>query len=206
MSVGTLVRRKLIDPIRRAQGTPESIARGGAVGMWVAMTPTVGVQMVVATLLAVPLRGNVPVALAMCWITNPLTVVPFYFVFYWLGAVVLGRPAESFAAVAEVLDSALSAVGEAGLAEGVMVLGQEILWPMLVGSVIIATASAVPTYHLLLWSMRRRRARILLQRLEAGEPTRVEDIDRSFDKDMTALDAQTAAGADAAGDRPAERP
>lgn len=154
VKLGELLRTRLIEPITSAQGTPESIARGGALGMWVALTPTVGIQMPLVLVLSVPLAANVPVGLAMCWITNPVTLVFFYFAFYWLGALMLGRSPEGFGAVAGNLREAFGDGGS--MADALAVLGGELMWPMLVGSVVVASACAFPTYHLLLWIFRRR--------------------------------------------------
>ncbi len=162
------MRRRLIDPILKAQGTPESIARGGSMGIWVALTPTVGIQMAVVMGLAVPLRANVPVAIAMVWITNPLTVVPIYFTFYWFGTLLLGLPSASYAKVARILSDSFRLVQDDGLVAAVHKLSDEILLPLTVGSVVGASLAAVPTYFILLRIFRRRLERKLLAGLEQG--------------------------------------
>ncbi len=50
----------------------ETLSSGLAVGLFFAMLPIPG-QMILAALSAVKLRGNVPVAIAACWVTNPIT-------------------------------------------------------------------------------------------------------------------------------------
>lgn len=169
MSASSLLYEKLLRPILKAQGSPESIARGGAMGMWIALTPTVGIQMLLVAVLAVPLRCNVPVAIAMVWISNPLTVVPLYFGFYWLGALMLGRDSAGYEHVAESLVSCFAMVQDVGLLQALEKLGDEILWPMTVGSLVAASATALPTYHALLWLGRRRLERRLVKGLEQGD-------------------------------------
>ena len=157
MNLIGLFNQRVVQPIRRAQGSPESIARGGAMGVWVALTPTVGVQMPLVLLLSVPLKANMAIAVAMCWITNPLTLIPFYFAFYWMGALVLGRHAQGFTEVGERLSHAIGGIpDDHSLVEGLRILGNDLLWPMLVGSTVIATISAVPTYFLILGYYRRK--------------------------------------------------
>ena len=56
--------------------TPESIALGAAVGMFVAWTPTVGIQMVVVILLALVIPMNRLAALIVIYISHPLTMIP----------------------------------------------------------------------------------------------------------------------------------
>lgn len=146
-----LLKSKIFDPIWRAQGSAESVARGGAMGLWVALTPTVGIQTMIVLLLAVPLRANMPIAMAMCWITNPLTLLPFYFAFYWIGAMLLGQHVAGFSEVGLKIGEVIAGIpDEHSLVEGLLVLGNEILWPMALGSVILATGVAVPTYFAIL--------------------------------------------------------
>jgi uncharacterized protein (DUF2062 family) len=67
------------------------------IGLFVAFVPTPA-QMVLAALLSIWLRCNLPLAVALCWITNPLTMGPIFWFSYKLGALVLGEPpmAEQF--------------------------------------------------------------------------------------------------------------
>jgi uncharacterized protein (DUF2062 family) len=57
VSPWTLVRKKLVEPILRAQGSPVSIARGAALGMWFTLTPTVGIQMFLVTVIGLPWKA-----------------------------------------------------------------------------------------------------------------------------------------------------
>lgn len=159
MSLGRFLREKIIDPVRRAQGTPESIARGGAIGLFIALTPTVGVQSLLVTAAAIPLRANLPVSLVMCWITNPVTLIPFYFSYYWMGAWMLGKPIAGYAAIAQRIQEQFVLLPELGFIDSMKPLGTEILWPMCLGSAVLATGIAWPTYHVTLYLMRRREAR-----------------------------------------------
>lgn len=54
-------------------------------GIWVSLLPIVGIQMIVVFLLAVLLRANLPIAVALQWISNPLTMGPLYFADYKVG-------------------------------------------------------------------------------------------------------------------------
>jgi uncharacterized protein (DUF2062 family) len=167
VSLGRFLRETIVDPIRRAQGTPESIARGGAIGLFIALTPTVGVQSLLVTACAVPLRANLPVSLVMCWITNPVTLIPFYFSYYWLGAWMLGLPMSGYSEIAGRIREQFALLPELGFIDSMKPLGTEILWPMCLGSVVLATVTAWPTYHLMLHLMRRREARREARRVEA---------------------------------------
>lgn len=65
--------------------------RGLAAGMFFAFVPFPW-QMLLAATAAAWLRFNLPVAVAMVWITNPLTMPPIAFINYRLGAWLLGQP------------------------------------------------------------------------------------------------------------------
>ena len=66
-----------------------------AVGLFVMYLPPLG-QMVIASAAAITLRVNLPISVALVWLTNPLTIPAMYYVAYWLGSRVLGRPPEAF--------------------------------------------------------------------------------------------------------------
>ena len=59
------------------------------IGLFCAFLP-LPMQMVVAALLAIAARCNLPIAVALVWITNPLTIGPMFYFAYRLGAWLLG--------------------------------------------------------------------------------------------------------------------
>lgn len=66
-----------------------SVPGAVAIGLFCGLIPG-PVQMLGALLCAIPLRKNVPVALAVTLYTNPLTIVPLYLIAYAYGAAILG--------------------------------------------------------------------------------------------------------------------
>ncbi len=66
-----------------------SIAGGLAVGLFTAFLPIPIFQMLLAAGGAILLRVNLPLALAACWINNPLTIVPIYMAAHELGKTLL---------------------------------------------------------------------------------------------------------------------
>jgi len=155
------VRRNLVDPILRAQGTPTSLARGAALGTWLTFTPTVGIQMFLAALVALPLRANLPVALALIWLSNPLTIIPLYYAYYWVGTLLLALPARSYRELAQTFASLFRSLEKGGFLESLRSLGSEVLWPVIVGSLVIATVCTFPAYRITLWLALRRQARVI---------------------------------------------
>jgi uncharacterized protein len=72
--------------------TKISISGGLAVGIFIALTPTIGVQMILSIMAAYFLRVNIPAAIAACWITNPLTAPVIFPLQYKLGTWLSGVP------------------------------------------------------------------------------------------------------------------
>ena len=70
-----------------------SIAKAFAVGLFFAFIP-VPFQMLLAAPSAVIFSANLPISVALVWITNPLTMPPIYYACYKLGAWVLGVSVE----------------------------------------------------------------------------------------------------------------
>ena len=76
----------------RLRGSPHAIALGVAVGVFVAFTPTYGIQMLLAPLIATFLGGNRPASIPPVWITNPLTMPACYAFTYWVGSTFWSGP------------------------------------------------------------------------------------------------------------------
>jgi uncharacterized protein len=66
-----------------------SVAGGFAIGLFSGLIPG-PLQMLVAVLLAIPLRKNLPVALLTTFYTNPFTIVPLYVLAIAYGRLLLG--------------------------------------------------------------------------------------------------------------------
>jgi len=88
-----------------------SAAMACFVGLSIAFVPAPG-QMVLAALLAIYLRCNLPLSVALVWITNPLTMPAMYFLAYKIGALVLNTPVQhlQFELSFEWLGTSLGAV------------------------------------------------------------------------------------------------
>ena len=71
-----------------------SVARAMGVGLFAALIP-MPMQMLLAASLAIPLRGNLPIAVSLVWLTNPLTMPPVFFVTYMTGAWLMQVPPRS---------------------------------------------------------------------------------------------------------------
>ena len=63
------------------------------VGLFTAFMPIPG-QMVLAALLAVRLRCNLPLSVGLAWVTNPVTMGPIYYLAYRIGALLIDVPVQ----------------------------------------------------------------------------------------------------------------
>jgi uncharacterized protein (DUF2062 family) len=108
----------------------KSISKAFAVGLFCAFVP-VPFQMLLAAPAAVIFSANLPVSIALVWITNPITMPPIFYGCYKLGAWVLGVSIEqdfimSFEYVWQVFD---------------------LIWqPFLLGCLIVSMLSSVLGY------------------------------------------------------------
>lgn len=69
-----------------------SVSGGVAVGLFSGLVPG-PLQMLTAALLAIPLKVNLPIALATTLYTNPFTIGPLYFLAYEIGKLVISGDA-----------------------------------------------------------------------------------------------------------------
>lgn len=80
---------KLLDNPNLWHFNRSGIATGSSIGLFVTFIPFPG-HMIVAALLSILLRANLPISLAMAWVVNPLTMIPIYGFAYTIGALFLG--------------------------------------------------------------------------------------------------------------------
>jgi hypothetical protein len=154
--------RRLVAPLMRGRHAPEYIARGTAVGLVIAFTPTVGVQMPMVFLLWILIRYLRPswefsliVGIAWTWVTNVFTMAPVYYIFLVTGRVILGRwdKLRGFEVFHEKLSASLAV--DAGVVEtlwtSLVNLFEQFGLPLWVGSIPWAMIAGWAGYH---WSLR----------------------------------------------------
>lgn len=142
--------KRLAGRVLMLDDTPHSIALGAAAGIFLSFTPVIGLHMGLIVGLSLIVRMNRTAGLAAVWVNNPLTVIPVFFFNYLVGAVVLFSEPITWGVFRETVQSSLTHgtwyqnLGAMCLALGRVAL--EIALPLWVGSLIVATTLAVPTY------------------------------------------------------------
>ena len=148
--------RQILRDLLAVDDSAHAIAAGATVGIFIGLTPTVGIQMILVAILAVFARGwlyfNRTAALLMVYVTNPLTLVPIYWFNYTVGADLIGGDAEK-----SELSQALHYDSLASWWESVQTLAVTIGAPLLVGSLVVATVASVLMYPAVRFLVRRFR-------------------------------------------------
>jgi len=111
--------------------TRKSVSRAFAVGIFCAFLP-IPMQMLVAAILALIARSNLPISVGLVWLTNPLTMPPIFYGAYLVGAALLGGadPSIEFELSMEWLSESIS----------------YIWWPLLLGSLVCGVIGATCSY------------------------------------------------------------
>ncbi len=150
------------------------IGIGIFVGIFWALTPLVGIQilLVLGTWFIFRLfRINffLPGAMACVWITNPLTLIPFYFGFYFLGFTILryfGYTTQfiSYASFSQLMDTTQRMNTWDSIYFWLNYIYEALLWPMGIGSLLIAVPTALFSYFFTVFFInykRRKQAQAL---------------------------------------------
>ncbi len=164
---------KFVKPVFTINDTPHSIALGVSLGMFIALTPTVSVQMILVVIIGTLIRANRLIGVILIWISNPVTVLPLYYAYYWLGGKLLGVEIWTFGNFEENMDQFWIDKERLGYLTTLKQLGGETLGPLLVGSLVIATVVALPLYPITLYALLNRKEKRDLARKakeDSGKP------------------------------------
>jgi len=133
--------------------TRRSVPRGVALGLFVGLFVMIpGLQITGAALLALPFRANVPIAVAMTFLSNPATTPFILALSYYLGKIMLGRSGDisEFTALIE---------NHASISQWVRWLLSETAPVMMFGLFVVSVVTAAVGYFLAIWFWRERMGR-----------------------------------------------
>ena len=125
------------------------VARAMVAGLLPATSPLLGLHHILAVILAVILRANVPTAVVVQTVNNPLTIPVYYTVAYHVGELALGRPTKYEGGIPEKMRKLDQTVG---LRAKLRVLAGEfamVVVPLTVGCTIIGVVVSAAGYGLI---------------------------------------------------------
>lgn len=147
------------------------------VGLFVAFMPIPG-QMIMAALLALLFRCNLPLSVGLVWITNPVTMPAIFFLTYKLGAMIIDVPVKEveFALSVHWLTHSLSTIWQPFL------LGC-VLCGLLFGSLGYFVINILWRWRVSRqWKERQRRRRVAAQLLREAELEKEKEKQSAFDQ------------------------
>jgi len=106
------------------------ISRGAFIGLFIAMIP-IPAQMLIVFAFTFVGKFNFPIAIAMCWLTNPFTMPFIYYVEYLTGQFILGSPPIDLQITLEWFNANFS----------------NIILPLYIGALVYATALSTVAYY-----------------------------------------------------------
>lgn len=156
----------------RLRDSTHRIALGAAIGMFIAFTPTVGIQMLLVIVATWIVPANRTAGIPMVWITNPFTAVPIYTFNFELGRRLLGTDCSDLPGrLAEIWNGSSGVFSKMGRAADL--LTKDFAWPLWVGSLIVGAVTGavayIVMYYLVALYRRRHRARRVRRRLAVAK-------------------------------------
>ena len=115
-------------------------AKSFAIGLFWMSIP-IPSQMVMAAISSILLRANLPVSVALVWISNPFTMAPIFYFNYFIGTIILGYNAQESLGFEMSWNWLLNTLGE--------------LWmPLFLGSFLVGMILSITSYFGLLFIWR----------------------------------------------------
>lgn len=81
-----------VEKLKKLNGDPHYVALGMAIGVFVAITPTIPFHTILAIVLALIFKASKPAAVLGVWVSNPFTVVFLYIACYKVGHLFFDTP------------------------------------------------------------------------------------------------------------------
>jgi len=172
-SIKKRIFQRLIQPIITSVSPVNEVAWGTAIGVFVGLTPTVGLQMWIVFMIwlfckyLLNIRFDLVIATALVWISNPITtfflyygfLVTGYFVFSLLGINQIELSYSSFSSqFSKIIDSNETSTIEA-IINGTRFLLFDLGYPMMLGSLVFAVPSSLLSFLAIKKTLVRYRTR-----------------------------------------------
>ena len=154
--------------ILHVDDTPQRIALGVAVGLWIGFTPFLGLHMILALAIAALLRANKALAVLFVWVSNPFTLLPIYGPAYLTGRFLMGRFHPSHLQPGQVgdllgkifsLNNMLTRLTTPAFWKEVAVVFGKIGMELTLGGFVLGTLFAIVGYFVTYWIVTNHRAK-----------------------------------------------
>lgn len=139
----------MVDRIRKLQGDPHYVALGMAIGVFVAITPTIPFHTIIAVAMAYLFRASSPAAIIGVWASNPFTVVFFYIACYKAGMLLLGTTfgeTETVKALVHVMESDIPLIEQVHVFVTFFQTRLKLFFAMVAGGVILGIPAGFVAY------------------------------------------------------------
>ena len=147
----------------RLQGNPFSLARGIAIGIFVALTPTIPFHTILTVTLCTIGRGNlVAGVIASLLISNPVTIPLQYLIAWKLGTVLTGSSLSW-----KQVEDLMNIIHHAGMFDAAKLIymqGFKLIGSLILGGVVFALPCAIIAYFSFLYIYRQRQKRRMNRR------------------------------------------
>lgn len=135
--------------------TTHRFAMGISIGIFFTIVPTVGIGLLLAVMMSVALNGNKLVAIAVSFLSNPLTFVPISYPSFLIGNFILVKTEYRFPW--DIIPPENERWSEMFLRY--LTFWQEIFLPIFIGSLLLGTVVALIAYpigfYIIQWSRKR---------------------------------------------------
>lgn len=148
--------RNRVNQVLHLEDSPHRLALGFAVGIFVAWTPTIGLQMLLAALLTWLCRANKLIAIAVVWISNPYTALPIYWFNYLVGYWCVGGEKVNWAWFDTLLTRPEPNMGFSAYLSYAYHKMTEVAYPLILGSCLVGIVLALVSYPLILRLFKKR--------------------------------------------------
>ncbi len=140
--------RKLVEAILHLKDTPHRVSLAFALGVWMAFTP-LGIHTLLSLGIGFAFKLSRAALLIGNWVCNPWTIAPMYLAGTTLGCFMLGIPMSSLGEVSFDITTA-------GAQRQLLASAGLLVWPFLLGNLLLGAAAGAIAYALLRPVLERR--------------------------------------------------
>lgn len=156
--------------------TPRQVALGVALGSFIAFTPFIGLQMLLAALVATVVGASKKAAMLAVWISNPVTMGPIFAFTYHLGLLFIA-PDSASASTSSATAPAGGVVPGSTVTLGFLLdSGQGMLMPLLIGGAVVGLLAGALSYSLTRRGVEAFQARIPVESRGVGGVSRPDNL------------------------------